>query len=161
MTLGFILNGEDVVIQCSANERLIDILRDKFHLMGAKAGCRLGRCGSCSVIFNGRVSPSCMIPAFKIRSSEIISIEGFSQTDEYQDIIHAFSRAGVETCSYCDTAKIFAAENLLENNMRPNRDDALAALEGVLCRCTDPEVLANAFILAAEIRQRRLYGRNI
>lgn len=160
MTIGFILNGEDVVIQCGANDRLVDILREKFHLMGAKSGCRLGRCGSCSVIFNGSVVPSCMIPAFRVRSGEVITVEGFSQTDEYQDIISAFARTGLETCSYCDTAKIFTAEMLMEQNSRPGREEALAAAEGILCRCTDPELLSRALILAADIRQRRLYGRS-
>jgi len=159
MTVGFILNGEDVVLQTSSDKRLLDILRDHFKLIGAKAGCRLGRCGSCSVILNGKVVPSCMVSAFRVRGGEVITIEGFSQTDEYQDIVAGFARAGVENCGYCDTGKILACEALLEKTARPTQEEIFAAYEGILCRCTIPRILAEGVAAAAEIRQRRRYGR--
>jgi carbon-monoxide dehydrogenase small subunit len=160
MTLGFILNGEDVVVKTEANHRLIDILRNHFKLQGAKAGCLSGCCGACSVIFNGKVVPSCLIPAFRIRGSEIITIEGFSQNDEYQDILEGFIRAGVENCGYCDAGKILAVETLLERNLRPSREEILAAFNGIKCRCTEPDSLIEGVLAAVEIRQRRLYGRS-
>jgi carbon-monoxide dehydrogenase small subunit len=160
MTIGFILNGEDVVIRSEADVRLIDILRGSFGLLGAKAGCLTGKCGVCSVIFNGNVSPACLIPAFRIRGSEIITIEGFSQTDEYQDIMTGFAQANMESCGYCGTGKILTAEALLERFPRPTREEILNGFSGIRCRCTDPEKLAEAVALAAEIRQRRLYGRS-
>jgi carbon-monoxide dehydrogenase small subunit len=159
MTLGFILNGEDVVIRTDAERRLIDILRGTFQLLDSKTGCCAGNCGVCSVIFNGLVVKSCLIPAFKIRGSEIITIEGFSQTDEYQDIVLGFSEAGVETCGFCDTGKILAAEALLSRNSRPSREDILAAFHGIKCRCTEPESLVQGVLAIAEKRQGRLYGR--
>jgi carbon-monoxide dehydrogenase small subunit len=159
MTMGFILNGEDVVVQTTVDKRLLDILRDTFKLFGTKSGCRNGRCGSCSIIFNGKVVPSCMIPVFQVRGGEVITIEGFSQTDEYQDIITAFSRAGVETCGYCTSAKILSTEALLEQNPQPSPNEALGAFDGVICRCTEPESLAQGVLIAADIRQRRRYGR--
>ncbi|MDR3138343.1 MAG: 2Fe-2S iron-sulfur cluster binding domain-containing protein [Treponema sp.] len=159
MTIGFILNGEDVVIQAEANRRLIDILRELFHLLGAKKGCLAGNCGACLVIYNGNVTGACLIPAFRIRGCEIITIEGFSQTNEYQDIVIGFSEAGVENCGYCDTGKILTAEALLGRNSRPDRDTILAAFNGIKCRCTDPETLVEGVLAAADIRQRRLYGR--
>ncbi|MDR2101559.1 MAG: aldehyde oxidoreductase [Treponema sp.] len=160
MTIAFILNGEDVVIRTDANRRLIDILRGTFHLLGAKMGCLTGKCGACSVIFNGNVIQSCLIPAFQARGSEIITIEGFSQTDEYQDIVVGFSEAGVENCGYCDTGKILTTEALLGRNPRPGREAILAAFNGIKCRCTDPEALAAGVLAVADIRQRRLYGRS-
>ncbi|GHV70201.1 (2Fe-2S)-binding protein [Spirochaetia bacterium] len=159
MTIGFILNGEDVVVRTEADTRLIDILRGNFGLLGSKAGCILGICGSCSVIFNGAVAQSCLIPAFKIRSSEIVTIEGFIQNDEYQDIMIGFSRAAVVSCGFCDTGKILTTEALLSRNSRPGREEILAAFSGIRCRCTDPESLAAGVMEAAEIRRRRLYGR--
>jgi carbon-monoxide dehydrogenase small subunit len=160
MTIGFILNGEDVVIRTDAERRLIDILRGTFQLLESKAGCYAGNCGACSVIFNGLVVKSCLIPAFKIRGSEIITIEGFSQTDEYQDIILGFSETGVENCGFCNTGKILAAEALLSRNPRPTREDILMAFHGIKCRCTEPESLVQGLLSIAEKRQRRLYGRN-
>lgn len=159
MTIEFILNGEDVVVQTSLDRRLVDILRENFRLLGAKAGCRVGRCGSCSVLLNGKIVPSCLVSAFRVRGGEVVTIEGFALTDEYQDIVSGFSRAGVENCGYCDSAKILAAEALLETTPRPSREEALDAFSGVLCRCTVPRLLADGVMAASDIRQRRLYGR--
>ena len=159
MTIGFILNGEDVVAKAEANYRLVDILRGSFNLLGAKTGCLNGRCGSCSVIFNGKVIPACAIPAFHVRGSEIITLEGFTQTDEYQDIIKGFAEAKVETCGYCDAAKILAIDAFLDLIKKPTRDEAALAFDGVICRCTEPSSLIDALLATAEIRQRRLYGR--
>jgi carbon-monoxide dehydrogenase small subunit len=159
MTIGFILNGEDVVVRTEADRRLLDILRNNFKLSGAKLGCLGGKCGACLVILNGEVVPSCIIPAFRIRGSEVITIEGFAQTEEYRDILSGFSQAGVENCGFCDTGKIFAAETLLGKVSRPSREEILAGFEGISCRCTDPDSLTEGVLAAAEIRQRRLYGR--
>ncbi|GHV93942.1 oxidoreductase [Spirochaetia bacterium] len=160
MTIGFILNGEDVVIRSDADVRLIDILRGSFGLLGAKSGCLMGKCGVCSVIFNGNVSPACLIPAFRIRGSEIITIEGFSTTNEYQDIMTGFAQAGMENCGYCGAGKILTAEALLERINRPTREEILTGFGGIKCRCTDPDKLVEAIGITADIRQRRLYGRS-
>jgi len=157
--INFILNGEDVFVDTKAETRLIDILRENFNLLGAKAGCYTGNCGVCSILFNGDVVKSCLVPAFKIRGREIITIEGFSQTDEYQDIIFAFDEAGVENCGFCDAGKILAMEGLLGKNPQPAREEILLAFQGIRCRCTDPEVLIRAVNMLVKNRRRRLYGR--
>ena len=159
MTIGFILNGEDVIIRSEANVRLVDLLRINFGLLGAKAGCLTGKCGFCAVLFNGSVSHACLIPAFRVRGSEIITIEGFSQTDEYHDIMIGFAEAGLNNCGYCGTSKILNAGALLDRIKRPSRQEILNAFSGIKCRCTDPDQLVEGVEKAAEIRQRRLYGR--
>jgi carbon-monoxide dehydrogenase small subunit len=159
MTIKFILNGEDVSVKTEGETRLIEILRGSFKLMGAKAGCLSGRCGACFVLFDGRIAPSCLIPAFQVRDREIITIEGFIQTNEYRDIAAGFAQAQVETCGYCETAKVLAAEALLEQIPRPSRQEILAAYRDVRCRCTEPESLVAGVQAVADIRQRRLYGR--
>ena len=161
MTIGFILNGEDVIVRTNAETRLVDILRYTFGLPGTKSGCNIGICGSCMVIFNGEVLKSCLIPAFKIHDSEIITIEGFSQTDEYQDIIKGFSDAGLENCGCCNSGKILSAEALLSRNSKPSRDEILAAFFGIKCRCTEPDNLVQGILAVAERRRNRLYGRII
>jgi carbon-monoxide dehydrogenase small subunit len=160
MTIGFILNGEDVKVQAEADFRLVDVLRSSFNLLDAKSGCLGGRCGCCSVIFNGKVKLACSIPMFLVRGSEIVTMEGFSLTDEYQDIMTGFMQANVETCGYCDAAKIFAIEAFLDIIPKPDRTEAAAAFDGVLCRCTEPSSLIDALMITADIRQRRLYGRS-
>jgi carbon-monoxide dehydrogenase small subunit len=160
MTLHFILNGEDVEASVEANKRLVTILREHFALPGAKSGCLCGTCGVCSVIFNGAVSSSCLIPAFRVQDSEIITLEGFSQTDEYQDIVKGFDSAGVETCGYCDAGKILTAELLLEKTLRPEKSEFFNAFRGIRCRCTEPESLYAGVLAAGQTRQQRMYGRS-
>jgi carbon-monoxide dehydrogenase small subunit len=160
MNISFILNGEDVVVQSEAGVRLINILREKFGLLGAKSGCLTGQCGACSILFNGRVSPACLIPAFKARGSEIITLEGFSLTDEYQDIITSFRRVHLGNCGYCEAGKILCAETLLERNTAPSKDEIIAGFSGIKCHCTNIERLVEAVNIAASSRQRRLYGRS-
>jgi carbon-monoxide dehydrogenase small subunit len=170
MIVKFILNGDDVTIRTDANTRLIDILRNSFSLMGAKMGCLSGNCGVCFVLLNWKAVPSsssnwkavpsCTIPAFSLRNSEITTIEAFAQTDEYSDIIAGFAQARVEFCGFCDTGKIFATEALLAEKLRPSRAEILGAFSGIKCRCTEPESLVAGVLATAEIRQRRLYGRN-
>ena len=160
MNISFILNGEDIVISAEANVRLIDILRLNFGLLGAKIGCLTGKCGLCAVLFNGNVSHACLIPAFRLSGSEIITIEGFSQTDEYQDITAGFSQANLENCGYCSTSKILNAWALLERIKRPSPQEILHAFGGINCRCNDPEKLIEGIEKAVELRQWRLYGRS-
>lgn len=157
MTIGFILNGEDVVVNSGAGKRLVDILRETFNLLGTKSSCYAGICGSCSVIFNGSVVKSCLVPAFKIQGSEIITIEGFSQTDEYQDIISGFSEAKLENCGFCNTGKILATQALLGRNQWPVKAEILAAFHGIRCRCTEPAELVQGVMAVLECRKRRLY----
>jgi carbon-monoxide dehydrogenase small subunit len=161
MTISFILNGEDVVTQVEADHRLIDILRTQFGLSGAKNGCLNGRCGACTVMFNGSISPACLIPAFRVRGSEIITIEGFSHTDEHADIAKGFEAAGVQNCGYCDAGKILTAETILAQKELPPRNEILAAFGNVRCRCTLGERLVNGVIAAAEIRARRRNAGNV
>jgi len=161
MTIGFILNGEDVIVRTNAETRLIDILRYTFNLAGTRCGCNIGICGACTVIFNGEMVKSCLIPAFKIRDSEIITIEGFSQTDEYGDIIRGFSEAGVVNCGGCNSGKILSVEALLNKNPRPSREEILEAFRGIKCRCTEPENLIRGFVAVSECRRKRIYGRSL
>lgn len=160
MTINFILNGEDVSLQAEAENRLIEILRGNFGLTGTKGSCYASNCGACSVIFNGNVVKSCLIPAFKISGSEVITIEGFMMTDEYQDFVYGFNRTKIENCGFCTVGKILATESLLNRNLQPSAEEILNAFDGVKCRCTDPEELAKTVMVIAEHRRRRRYGRS-
>jgi carbon-monoxide dehydrogenase small subunit len=147
------------LFDANADTRLVTILRENFALTGAKRGCLAGICGACSVIFNGDVVKACLIPAFRARGGEIVTIEGFADTGEYQDICQGFERAGVQNCGYCDAGKILTVETLLVKNPHPSRADILSGFNGIRCRCTEPDSLIEGVLVAASIRQRRLYGR--
>lgn len=159
MTVSFILNGEDVSARARTVDRLSDLLRERFGLLGVQSDCRAGRCGRCLVFLDGRLVPSCLVPAFKVRSSEVVTIEGFALTDEYQDILAGFAEAGTESCGFCLSGKIMAAAALLERRSRPTRDEILEELSSTPCRCSDPESLVKAIQASAEHRARRLYHR--
>jgi carbon-monoxide dehydrogenase small subunit len=159
VTLTFILNGEDVSVRARTVDRLSDILRGHFGLLGVQSDCRCGRCGRCLVFLDGRLVPSCIVPAFRARGREVVTLEGFALTDEYRDIAEGFASAGVETCGFCEAGKIMAAAALLERRSRPAREEILEQLSSAPCRCTDPESLVKAVQGAAEARARRLYRR--
>jgi len=161
MNIDFILNGEDVVVRCGPTVRLLDILRSDFGLTGTKSGCLAGKCGLCTVIFNGSVSLSCLIPAFRLQKSEVITMEGFLLTDEYQDIESGFEEVGLDDCEYCRTGKTLLAGALLGRSKRPSREEMMRTVDGIKCRCTDPEMLVGGIEKALETRMRRLYGRNV
>jgi len=156
MTINFILNGEDVVFNGEAGVRLIDILRGSFSLFGSKTGCLSGQCGACTIIFNGQVTSACLIPAFRISGSEIITIEGFSQTMEYQEIKNAFVQEHLGNCSYCESGKVLCTEALLEHIPMPTKEEILMGFSGIKCRCTNVERLVKAVNNIAAARQRRL-----
>ncbi|MDR0550869.1 MAG: 2Fe-2S iron-sulfur cluster binding domain-containing protein [Spirochaetaceae bacterium] len=159
MRITFILNGDDVGVESSPDRRLVDILRNEFHLTGTKAGCMGGRCGACTIIFNRAIVPACLVPVFYAQGSEIVTIEGFMQTDEYKDIQKGFREAAVENCGFCDGAKALVTESLLERKKLPERAEIISAFDSIKCRCTDARALADAVLAAAEIRTRRRYGR--
>ena len=160
MKIEFILNGEDVVVQTNAERRLSDVLRTSFKLLGSKTGCYIGQCGACSVLLNGVVVKSCLIPIFKVINCEIITIEGFSQTEDYQDILTGFEQAGVISCGFCNTGKILAAEALLNKSHKPSRKEILTAFQGIKCRCSEPEIMIQGVLASTAHRRRRLHGRN-
>ncbi|MDR0908218.1 MAG: 2Fe-2S iron-sulfur cluster binding domain-containing protein [Spirochaetaceae bacterium] len=161
MTINFILNGNDVAVQVAPNTRLLYILRDIFKLSGTKASCLKGCCGACLIFYNNMLVPSCMLNAYKVRSSEIITIEGFSQTDEYNDIVNAFRETGAECCGFCDSGKILTTEALLEQSAKPSEKEIYDAFQGIQCSCTEYESLIRAVNLASDKRQRRIYGRKL
>ena len=159
MKIGFILNGEDISIEADEGDRLLDILRNVLNLSGTKCGCYMGNCGACSVLVNGEMVKSCLIPAFKIKDCEIITIEGFSQTDEYSDYEESILKNEFYNCDVCNSGKILAMEALLNQNPKPLKDDILHAFAGIKCRCTSPYELINNVYSVMENRRRRLHGK--
>jgi carbon-monoxide dehydrogenase small subunit len=157
MNIRFSLNGVPVSIDTDPGERLSTILRDRFHLKSVKCGCLQGRCGTCSVIWNGAVTASCLIPAFRLSGTKVITIEGFAKTNNGKDIEAGFAEAHVVMCGYCDGAKILAAESLLAKNKELTREEILSAFTGIRCTCTNPAALVDGVLAAAKIRKGRLH----
>jgi carbon-monoxide dehydrogenase small subunit len=160
MTIGFVLNGEDVVVTVEPNQRLVDILREEFGLTGSKSACHSGYCGACTVLYNNALSPSCLIPAFRLRGARVVTLEGFAKSDAYRDITQGFKKAGVEHCGYCTAGKIFISESLLRQKEPLSNEQIARAFDSIKCRCTDSESFIAGVFAASEIRKRRLSGGN-
>lgn len=155
MIVPFVLNGELVYIDANPGERLVQILRRRFGLLNAKEGCFSGRCGSCMVLMNDEPVPSCLVPVFQVKNNTVITLEHFSKTEEYREIIEGFDAAGISMCGFCNAGKIFITHTILQKYTRPTNDEIRSMFFGNMCRCTDIEALILGVRNASAARRRR------
>ncbi|MGP1576343.1 MAG: (2Fe-2S)-binding protein [Treponema sp.] len=137
MTIHFQLNNTPVEFDAEPDERLVDILRNRFHLIGMKKNCLQGICGSCTVLIDNRPVPSCMIPIFAVNDKHIITLDEFQKTDEYTRIMTAFEKNGVTLCGFCTASTVFTAYYLLQKYKPLTEADIRNAYIGTVCRCLD------------------------
>jgi carbon-monoxide dehydrogenase small subunit len=116
--------------------RLLDVLREQLHLTGTKEGCGEGECGACSVLLDGRLVNSCLVPVIHAEGTTVVTIEGIADGDRLTAVQRAFVDHGGAQCGICTPGMILAASDLLARNPSPGSDDIRAALSGNLCRCT-------------------------
>lgn len=154
----FTLNGSEVFIDANPGERLVHVLR-RFGLVGTKEGCLSGKCGSCMVLLNGNAVPSCIIPIFQVKNTTIMTIEKFAETNAYADIVEGFRLAGVSMCGFCNTGKILTTHTLLEENIKPTKQDINNWFSGNLCRCTSIDDLYAGVRQAGLLRRKRDHGK--
>ncbi len=150
INLKFNLNGKDIEITAGPSDRLLDILRNNFQLTGVKEGCGEGECGACSVFRNGRLVNSCTVPAAAVDGDEIITIEGFSKTEEFRIISEAYAQCGAVQCGFCTPGFILATAALLRKNPVPDGEQIKEGLSGNLCRCTGYSMIIEAVKKASE-----------
>jgi carbon-monoxide dehydrogenase small subunit len=134
--LEFKVNGERRRLEVFPMARLLDVLREQLHLTGTKEGCGEGECGACTVIVDGRIVNSCLVPVGQVNGSEITTIEGVANEDQLHAVQQAFIDHGGAQCGICTPGMVLAAVDLLERNPRPTETDIRTALAGNLCRCT-------------------------
>ena len=146
----FILNGKEVSYEGDATARLLDVLREKYRLTGVKCGCREGECGACSVIMDGQLINSCMVAMGRANGSEIITIEGYRETERFKVMEKAFGEVSAVQCGFCIPGMILAAEAVLSKNPHPTEGEIRTGVSGNLCRCTGYNALVNAIKIAAE-----------
>lgn len=149
------VNGKKVDMDVSPGEMLADVLRDKLGLTGTKVGCREGECGSCSVIMNGKLVASCLLPAMKADRGTILTIEGLSQNGELHLIQKRFVEDGAIQCGFCTPAMVLAGKALLDENPHPTREEIQLAISGILCRCTGYQKIITAIDSAAQAGELR------
>ena len=134
--ISFILNGKPVELETYSMARLLDIIREDFHLTGSKEGCGEGECGACSVFMDGELVNSCLIPAAQLQGRKIETIESLSQNGDLHPIQKSFLKNGGAQCGICTPGMVMAAVALLKKNSNPSRDEIKEGLGGNLCRCT-------------------------
>ena len=134
--ISFTVNGEAKSIQVPPMKRLLDVLREDLDLTGTKEGCGEGECGSCSVLMNGDLVNSCLVPVLQACGAVICTIEGMSQGDRRHPIQQCFLKFGGAQCGICTPGMILATEHLLRKYPQPTMEQIREGLAGNLCRCT-------------------------
>jgi carbon-monoxide dehydrogenase small subunit len=134
--LSLTVNGELVTVRAYAMERLLDVLRNELGLTGTKEGCGEGECGSCSILMDGELVNSCLIPALQADRASIITIEGLATDGRASALEDAFLNCGGAQCGICTPGMILAAFHLLSKKPEPTLDEIREGLSGNLCRCT-------------------------
>jgi carbon-monoxide dehydrogenase small subunit len=136
ITVTFNVNGEMRTVQTWPMARLLDVLREELRLTGTKEGCGEGECGACSVLIDGELVNSCLIPVVQARDAKITTIEGVAEGERLHALQQAFIESGGAQCGICTPGMIMAALYLLERNPHPSETEIRNGLAGNLCRCT-------------------------
>jgi len=130
------VNGASYTVETWPMMRLLDVLREELGLTGTKEGCGEGECGACSILLDGRLVNSCLVPALQANGARITTIEGIATPERLDAMQQAFIDCGGAQCGICTPGMIVAAVSLLEQNPHPTEDDIRNGLAGNLCRCT-------------------------
>jgi aerobic-type carbon monoxide dehydrogenase small subunit (CoxS/CutS family) len=130
------INGENVEVETKETELLLDVLRERLGLTGAKRGCETSHCGACTVMLDGMAVHSCIVLAARCEGKEITTIEGLSQGGELNELQRLFLKHGALQCGYCTPGMVMAATALLRRSPKPTLEEVKVGLDGNLCRCT-------------------------
>ena len=130
------VNGRDVVVVAHPMARLLDVLRHELGLTGTKEGCGEGECGACSVLVDGALVNSCLMPVLQAEGADIRTIEGVAGAGVLHAVQQAFVDHGGAQCGICTPGMVLASINLLERHPQPTDEQVRVGLAGNLCRCT-------------------------
>jgi carbon-monoxide dehydrogenase small subunit len=130
------VNRKREILRAFPMERLLDTLRRDLLLTGTKEGCGEGECGACSVLMDGELVNSCLVPALHAEGAAITTIEGIARGDDLHAVQQAFLDCGGAQCGICTPGMVLASVNLLERTPSPSESQIRDGLSGNLCRCT-------------------------
>ncbi len=148
------VNGMKRSVEIDGWERLLDVLRDKLDLTGAKRGCDDLACGACTVVVNGEAKKSCSLPAKKCGGADVVTIEGLANGTEVHPIQQALIEAGAVQCGYCTPGIVMSLYALFTKNLNASEDEIEDVLEGHLCRCTGYEAIWEGALLAQKLLKK-------
>ncbi len=135
MRLDFSVNGENYSLEVEPWETLVEVLRERMHLIGTKEGCGEGDCGVCTVLVDGRAVNSCLMLAVDAGGKKVETVEGLARGGTLHPLQQAFVEKGAMQCGFCASGMILTAKALLEENARMGEEEIRRGLSGVLCRC--------------------------
>lgn len=144
------INGEPRAFEAYPMARLLDVLREELKLTGTKEGCGEGECGACSVLIDGALVNSCLVPALQVEGAQVKTIEGVASGEQLHRVQEAFLECGGAQCGICTPGMVIAAMSLLERNPQPTDADIRAGLAGNLCRCTGYTKIFESVVRACE-----------
>ena len=144
------VNGVERFVDVPPMARLLDVLRHELGLTGTKEGCGEGECGSCSVLMNGELVNSCLVPIAQAGGASILTIEGVGEQARLHPVQKAFLECGGAQCGICTPGMVIAAVALIERHPYPSDAEIREGLAGNLCRCTGYQKIFAAVVRACE-----------
>lgn len=144
------INGVKHEVTAEPGTDLLSVLRNDLELTGSKYGCGEGVCGACTVLLNGKPSPSCITPLSAAAGKEIITIEGLEKNGKLHPVQVAFLEADPFQCSYCASGMVLSSVALLKNNPSPSESDIVTAMNRNICRCGTYPNIVKAIKLASK-----------
>ena len=154
MKIPVTLNGTKTILDAHADESLMKVLH-KNGCPSVKSGCSGGFCGACTILLDDKPAASCKIPAGIVRNSDIVTLDYFVKTEEYNTIMGGFQKAGIKLCGYCTAGKVFSAYQIVKMTKMPTRQEITDYVKALSPCCTDIETLVNGIIYAIQISNRR------
>jgi carbon-monoxide dehydrogenase small subunit len=149
------VNGDPVEYVCDPRETLLEVLRNRLSLTGAKEGCGTGDCGACSVTLDGRLVCSCLVLGAEAEGRTVGTVEGLSTNGQLHPLQSKFLEHAALQCGVCTPGFLVAAKALLDRNLDPTEEEIRYALAGNLCRCTGYDKIVRAVSAAAkELRKK-------
>ena len=144
------VNGRERRVDVLPTETLANTLRYKLNMTGTKIGCNRGECGACTVLIDGVPNYACSVLTQNIKDKEVVSIEGVKEADgTLHAVQQAFIAENAPQCGFCTPGQVMSAAALLNNNPRPTKLEAAAAMSGNLCRCGAYEHYLNGVMRAS------------
>ena len=150
MTYRLMVNGAPTEVEAPGMRRLLDVLREDLGLTGTKEGCGEGECGACSVLVDGAVVDSCLVPLCQVDGARVDTVEGLAPVDGLSPLQAAFLETGGAQCGICTPGMLMAAEAYLAAGGPATEGGVREAIAGNLCRCTGYTKIIEAVLLAAE-----------
>jgi carbon-monoxide dehydrogenase small subunit len=146
------VNGDRVAERIEARRTLVDFVRDDLGLTGSHIGCEHGVCGACTMRVNGEIVRGCLMLAIQCDGATVETIEGLSDSGEVADLQAAFEQRNALQCGYCTPGMLTTAQELLQHNSMPSRDEIREHISGNYCRCTGYHAIVDAIEFVAKAR---------